>query len=112
MNITSGSKLSAAAVLAVFAITLLASGQSVEGTWDATVTVNHVSVPFRIEIDGTGAEVHSYFFNGDDRVNPSNSGTFQKGSLVLNFDSYTTKLEATLKDGKLSGMYDRGSGSA
>jgi thiol-disulfide isomerase/thioredoxin len=112
MNITSGAKLSAAAVLAIFAITLLASGKSVEGTWDATVTVNHVSVPFRIEIDGTGAEVHSYFFNGDDRVNPSNRGTFQNGSLVLNFDSYATKLEATLKDGILSGMYDRGSGSA
>jgi hypothetical protein len=112
MNIISSAKLSAATVLAIFAITLLASGQSVEGTWDATVTVNNVFVPFRIEIDGSGTEVHSYFFNGDDRVNPSNSGTFQKGSLVLNFDSYTTKLEATLKDGKLSGMYDRGSGSA
>jgi thiol-disulfide isomerase/thioredoxin len=112
MNITSSAKLSAATVLAIFAITLLASGQSVEGTWDATVTVNNVSVPFRIEIDGSGAEVHSYFFNGDDRVNPSNSGTFQNGSLVLNFDSYATKLEATLQDGILSGMYDRGSGSA
>ena len=112
MNITSRAKLSAATVLAILAITLLASGQSVEGMWDATVTVNNVSVPFRIEIDGTGAEVHSYFFNGDDRVNPSNSGTFQNGSLVLNFDSYATKLEATLKDGILSGMYDRGSGSA
>ena len=66
-----------------------------EGTWDATVTVNNVSVPFRIEIDGTEADVHSYFFNGDDRVNPSNSGTFQDGSLVLTFDSYSTKLEAT-----------------
>ena len=112
MNISSSAKLAAAALLAIFAITLLASGQSVEGTWDATVTVNNVSVPFRIEIDGTGAEVHSYFFNGDDRVNPSNSGTFQNGSLVLNFDSYATKLEATLKDGTLSGTYDRGSGSA
>ena len=112
MNITSSAKLSAATVLAIFALTLLASGQAVEGTWDATVTVNNVSVPFRIEIDGAGAEVHSYFFNGDDRVNPSNSGTFQNGSLVLNFDSYATKLEATLKDGILSGMYDRGSSVA
>jgi hypothetical protein len=29
-----------ATVPAIFAITLLTSGQSVEGTWDATVTVN------------------------------------------------------------------------
>lgn len=112
MTITARTSLGAAAVVAIFAITLSAAGQSVEGMWDAAVTVNSVSVPFRIEIDGTGADVHSYFFNGDDRVNPSNSGTFQNGSLVLNFDSYATKLEATLNDGVLSGTYGGGSGSA
>jgi len=69
MHIAPSAKRASATVLAIFAITLLASGQSVEGTWDATVTVNNVFVPFRIEIDGTGADVHSYFFNGDDRVN-------------------------------------------
>jgi thiol-disulfide isomerase/thioredoxin len=112
MHIASSSKLAVATVLAIFAFTLLASGQSVEGAWDATVTVNNVSVPFRIEIDGTGADVHSYFFNGDDRVNPSNSGTFQNGTLVLNFDSYATKLEATLNDGILTGTYGGSSGNA
>lgn len=112
MHITSRAKLAAATALSIFAITLLASGQTVEGTWDATVTVNNVSVPFRIEIDGSGADVHSYFFNGDDRVNPSNSGTFQNGSLVLTFDSYATKLEATLDDGVLTGTYGGGSGNA
>jgi thiol-disulfide isomerase/thioredoxin len=111
MQITSGAKLAAATVLAIFAITLLASGQSVEGTWDATVTMNNVSVPFRMEIDGTGADVHSYFFNGDDRVNPSSIGTFQNGSLVLAFDSYATQLEATLKGGILTGTYGGGSGN-
>ena len=112
MHITPPAKLPATAVLAVFAITLLASGQSVEGTWDATVTVNNVSVPFRIEINGTGTDVHSYFFDGDDRVNPSTSGTFKNGSLVLNFDSYATKLEADLKVGTLVGTYGGTSGSA
>jgi thiol-disulfide isomerase/thioredoxin len=112
MPIISRAKLAAATAQAIFAITVLASGQSVEGTWDATVTVNNVSVPFRIEIEGTGADVHSYFFNGDDRVNPSNSGIFQNGSLVLTFDSYATKLEAALNDGVLTGTYGGGSGSA
>ena len=111
MHIASSAKLAAATVLAVFATTVLASGQSVEGTWDATVTVNSVSVPFKIEIDGSGADVHSYFFNGDDRVNPSSNGTFQNGSLVLTFDSYATKLEATLNDGILTGTYGGGFGS-
>jgi hypothetical protein len=97
MHLASSAKLASATVLAIFVITVFASGQSVEGRWDATVTVNNVSVPFRIEIDGAGADVHSYFFNGDDRVNPSNSGTFQNGSLVLTFDSYATRLEAPLR---------------
>src|ERR1700683_3574743 len=107
MSITSRAGLSTAGLVAIFTITLSAWGQSVDGTWDATVTVNNVSVPFRVEIDGAGAVVHSYFFNGDERVNPSNSGTFQNGSLVLNFDSYATKLEATLNDGIFTGTYRR-----
>jgi thiol-disulfide isomerase/thioredoxin len=112
MHIASRAKLAAATLLTIFATVLLASGQTVDGTWDATVTVNNVSVPFRIEIDNTGTDVHSYFFNGDDRVNPSNSGTFQNGSLVLTFDSYATKLEATLNDGILTGTYGGSSGNA
>jgi thiol-disulfide isomerase/thioredoxin len=113
MDMTSRTRFSATAIVAIFifTVTLSAAGQSVNGTWDATVTVNNVAVPFQIEIDGEGPEVHSYFFNGDDRVNPSNSGTFQDGSLVLNFDSYATKLEATLNDGILTGTYDGGSGN-
>jgi thiol-disulfide isomerase/thioredoxin len=111
MNINARPTLIAAIVVSIFAITLSAWGQSVTGTWDATVTVNNVSVPFKIEIDGGGAEVHSYFFNGDDRVNPSNSGTFQNGTLELNFESYATQLEATLKDGSLVGTYGGTSGS-
>jgi hypothetical protein len=111
MHIASGAKLAAATLLAIFVITVFAAGQSVEGTWDATVTVNNVSVPFRIEIDGAGADVHSYFFNGDDRVNPSSSGTFENGSLVLTFDSYATRLEATLTDGILTGTYGGSPGS-
>jgi thiol-disulfide isomerase/thioredoxin len=111
MNINARTRLITALVIAIFTVTLSAWGQSVAGTWDATVAVNNVSVPFKIEIDGSGTDVHSYFFNGDDRVNPSNSGTFQNGSLVLNFDSYASKLEATLKDGALVGTYGGTSGS-
>jgi thiol-disulfide isomerase/thioredoxin len=112
MHVISSAKLAAVAVLSFFAITLSAAGQSLEGTWDATVTADNVSVPFRIEIDGTGADVHSYFVDGEDRVNPSSSGTFQNGSLVLTFESYATKLEATLNDGILTGTYGGGSGNA
>jgi thiol-disulfide isomerase/thioredoxin len=112
MDMNSRTRFSAIAIVAIFIliVTPSAAGQAVNGTWDATVTVNNVAVPFRIEIDGDGPAVQSYFFNGDDRVNPSSSGTFQNGTLVLNFDSYATKLEATLKDGALIGSYGAGSG--
>ena len=86
--------------------------QSAAGLWDATVTVNGVAIPFRIEILGSGSKTHSYFFNGNDKVNPSTRGNFQNGSLVLEFDSYGTKLEAILKDGVLRGTYGAGSGSS
>jgi thiol-disulfide isomerase/thioredoxin len=112
MNITPRTRLGGAAVVAIFTITLSVWGQSVDGVWDATVTVNRIAIPFRIEIDGTGPDVHCFFFNGDERVNPSNSGTFHNDSLVLNFDSYATRLEASLKDGALIGTYGGGSGSA
>jgi thiol-disulfide isomerase/thioredoxin len=100
-----------AIVVAVLTFTLSAFAQSVEGTWDATVTVNSVAIPFRIEIEGKRSGVQSYFFNGNDPVNPSSSGSFQNGSLLLNFDSYATKLEATLKDGALIGTYSGGGSS-
>jgi len=80
MYIASNTKLASATALEIFASTVVASGQSVEGTWDTTATGNNGSVSFKIEIDGTGADVRSYFFNGDDRLNPSNSGMFQNGS--------------------------------
>jgi thiol-disulfide isomerase/thioredoxin len=116
MSISSCAKFGAAIVVAMFAFSLTAVGQpvvaeSVDGIWDATVAVNTVMIPFRIEIDGTGSDVHSYFFNGEERVNPSNSGSFRNGSLVLIFDSYATKLEATLRDGALIGTYSGGPGS-
>ena len=51
------------------------------------------------------------FFNGDEKVT-STSGTLENGALTLNFDEYGTKLEATLKDGRLEGEYSRGTRGA
>jgi thiol-disulfide isomerase/thioredoxin len=42
----------------------------------------------------------------------STTGRFENGALVLSFDEYETKLEATLKDGRLEGQYSRGSRGA
>jgi len=87
------------------------SAQSIDGLWDATVTVHGVSIPFRIELSSKGADVTSYFFNGDEKVNPSTQGSFLDGSLDLKFASYATELKAALHDGILSGSYEGGPGT-
>src|SRR5207248_6573088 len=55
----------------VFAILLLASGarpESLAGLWDATVVVNGLTIPFRMEFSGEGSNVKGSFFNGDEKV--------------------------------------------
>jgi thiol-disulfide isomerase/thioredoxin len=84
-----------------------ARDSSVAGLWDATVKVNGVEIPFRMAIEGDGATLRGWFFNGDEKVT-SNRGHLANDALVLEFDDYATRLEATLKDGRLEGRYDRG----
>jgi thiol-disulfide isomerase/thioredoxin len=83
---------------------------SVAGLWNATVNVNGTEIPFKIEFSGDGANVKGWFFNGEEHEN-STGGTFADGRLVLNFDTYASVLNATLKDGVLDGEYTtRGKG--
>jgi thiol-disulfide isomerase/thioredoxin len=91
-------------ILAVFAFAQAAMAQSLAGLWSATVTVNDVEIPFRMEFSGEGTNVRGWFFNGDDKV-PSTSGHLENGALVLAFAHYATELHATLKDGLLEGEY-------
>jgi thiol-disulfide isomerase/thioredoxin len=90
----------------ILAIAPAALAQSVAGLWQATLTTKDAEIPFRLEIAGDGAAVQGWFFNGDQKVR-STSGRFENGKLVLNFDIYASRLEATLKDGVLEGQYGR-----
>jgi len=105
------SKLFVLATAATLALPPIARAQPLAGLWDATVVVGGVDVPFRMEITGSGAGVKGSFFNGDEKVT-STSGRFTNGALALSFDEYETKLEATLKDGRLEGQYSRGTRGA
>lgn len=80
--------------------------QSLSGLWDATVNVDGLLVPFRMELSDAGSQVKGWFFNGDEKVT-STSGQFDHGKLLLLFDYYGSKLEVTLKDGTLAGTYFR-----
>jgi thiol-disulfide isomerase/thioredoxin len=94
----------------VIALAPAAFGESVAGLWNATVTVNGLDIPFKIEFSGDGANVKGWFFNGDGHEN-STGGEFKNGSLTLNFDTYAAVLKATVKEGVLDGEYtSRGKG--
>jgi thiol-disulfide isomerase/thioredoxin len=84
-----------------------APAPSLSGLWDAAVVVNGLEIPFRFEIAGAGATINGSFFNGDEKVT-STGGRFEDGSLKLDFDHYATALEASLVDGRLAGIYNRG----
>ena len=93
-------------------LALPVSAQRVDGIWDATVTVNDVAIPFQLELSTNGQKASTYFFNGDEKVNPSTEGVFQNGHLNLKFASYATELKAVWKDGELSGSFDAGRGNS
>ncbi|OLC50185.1 MAG: hypothetical protein AUH43_05795 [Acidobacteria bacterium 13_1_40CM_65_14] len=95
-----------AVLIALVSLPAPARAQSLNGLWDATVIVNNVEIPFRLELAGNGSAAKGSFFNGDEKVT-STTGSFENGALVLSFDEYETKLEATLKDGRLEGQYSR-----
>ena len=92
---------------ALLATTPALVAQSLAGLWDATVTVNGVEIPFRMEFSGAGSGVKASFFNGDEK-NTSSGGRFENGSLLASFDYYNSRLEATWKDGRLGGAYVSG----
>jgi len=108
-------KLSVAIGAVVMAATVAqparAAAQSLAGLWDATVVVQKNEIPFRFEIAGEGSAIKGSFFNGDEKVT-STTGSFENGALTLSFDEYGTKVEATLKDGRLEGQYSRGTRGA
>ena len=100
-------------LLALVVLPQRAAAQPVNGLWDATVVVNNgaLEIPFRFELSGSGPNVKGSFFNGDDKTT-STSGSLQNGQLTLTFDELGTRLEATLKDGRLEGQYSRGTRGA
>src|SRR5205807_5955827 len=98
--------------LAIAASTAVLPGRAAQnsplsGLWDAAVTVNGVDIPFRMAIAGDGASLRGSFFNGDERVT-SSRGRLVNDAIVLEFDEYATRLEATVKNQHLEGRYDRG----
>src|SRR3984885_14385209 len=92
------------AVIAAFGATAAwaDSAASIDGRWDATLTVNGAVIPFRLDISGDGATLKGTLYNGDDKEFTTRA-SYENGTLVLNQEHYLTKITATLKDGELQG---------
>jgi peroxiredoxin len=94
----------------VLAFVSAARAETPTGRWDATVVINDVEIPFRIDFSGEGPNFTGTVYNGDLPV-LSTGGHLENDRLFVNFGHYLSKLEATLKDGrlegKLSGRFER-----
>jgi hypothetical protein len=60
-------------------------------------------VPFRLDISGTGGTLKATFYDGFNPYEATTSASFQDGKLILNVEHYLTTINATLKDGELTG---------
>jgi thiol-disulfide isomerase/thioredoxin len=83
----------------------VAGAQSLQGRWDASVTINGTAIPFRLDLSSDGANLVGTLHNGD-QTQTTTSTRVENGTVVLNFDHYLTKIVATLKDGQLEGKLD------
>jgi thiol-disulfide isomerase/thioredoxin len=105
MRIASHGRRGVLVLLALLVPAFSASAQSVAGLWEGTVVVDGLTIPFRIEISGTGSQVKGAFLNGDQKVT-STSGESNNGSVDLTFGEYAETLHANLKDGQLAGTIE------
>ncbi len=80
--------------------------QSINGIWDATVTVKDYEVPFRIEFSQQGGQMVGSFLDGDVKVS-STAGQLENGNLHLRYDYYNSDLRASLNNGELEGTYTK-----
>lgn len=78
--------------------------QGIAGVWAGTAGQGARAVPFELEISGSGAQARGALLNGPER-SVASSGSFEAGHLVLRFDYYANTLEATVRDGVLTGVF-------
>jgi hypothetical protein len=76
---------------------------SVDGRWDASLDNHGTTIPFHLDISGSGPTLKGTFYDGFKPYDGTTSATFQDGKLVLNIEHYLTTITATLKDGQLVG---------
>jgi thiol-disulfide isomerase/thioredoxin len=74
-----------------------------DGRWDANLTNNGPTVPFRLDISGAGPTLKGTFYDGSKPYEETTSASYQNGKLFLNSEHYLTTITATLKNDELTG---------
>ena len=76
----------------------------IAGTWTGNATVHGQQVPVRLEITGSGNDLHAALLNGPEK-SPASSAVFTGNHLLITFNYYAKTLDATLADGHLTGSF-------
>jgi len=76
----------------------------IAGTWTGNATVHGQQVPVRLEITGSGSDLHAALRNGAES-SPASSTVFTGNHLLVTFNYYAKTLDATLTNGHLSGSF-------
>jgi thiol-disulfide isomerase/thioredoxin len=88
----------------VFLPRVLCAEAQPDGLWNATVTVGPADIPFRFEVAHNGDQWTGFFFEGDKKI-ASTSGTFDQGTLNLNYEFLNAVLVVKFDGTSLSGTY-------
>ena len=77
---------------------------AIAGTWEGTATVHGQQVPVKVQITGGSGNFQAALLNGPE-TSPASNVTLDGDHLLVTFNYYARTLDATLKDGKLSGTF-------
>ena len=90
-----------ATLLAGSASTL--AGDKIAGRWDAQLVHNGNTIPFRLDISGSGAQLKGTLYDGFRAYEHTTGASYDDGRLVLEIGHYLTTITARLENGTLVG---------
>jgi thiol-disulfide isomerase/thioredoxin len=91
------------ASILLLATSAIAQGP-IAGIWEGSATSHGQQVPVRLEITGSGSNLHAALLNGPES-SPASSVSLTGDHLLLAFNYYARTLDATLADGRLTGSF-------
>jgi thiol-disulfide isomerase/thioredoxin len=91
------------ASLLLLATSAIAQGP-IAGMWTGSATVHGQQVPIRLEMTGSGNNLHAALVNGPEN-SPASSAVFNGNHLLLTFNYYAKTLDATLTGSHLDGTF-------